>query len=131
MSFASKHTKENPFEFNFTDDTQYWALETKTSKKTGKVTPGLTDTFGMDKIYTIKGLFISNKSKLGPQPSAVIDLDGVDSIVNLPMYMHQEILDIMQDQEDIAAIKAGKVGFKVEAYTNDYGDQLGIKWLDL
>lgn len=131
MTFADKHKKGNPFKFEFGEDTQYYGLKEHVSKKTGEVTPGLVETYGIEKTYKVLGFFISTNSMYGPQPNAVVDDGSKVIIVNLPHGLLEEIKLIMADNEDVEVINAGRVGFKLEEYSNRYGDQIGIKWVDL
>lgn len=103
-----------------------------TSKMEFKTLAELYRTNGSEKIYKVKGLFISTKSKFGPSPVAITE----DCLVNLPKYMVDEVDDILKDFEVIDAIKHDKVGFIIRPYTNSYSRQSGktfysITWLDI
>lgn len=81
-----------------------------------------------DKTYTILGLFTKG-SKFGKEPDAIIQ--GYK--VNLPRHLLDTVEDMLDDNQVIEAIKAGKVGFKVYSYhSNTYNkDAYSVTWLDL
>lgn len=81
-----------------------------------------------DKTYTLLGLFIKG-SKYGKEPDAIID--GFK--VNLPRHLLDTVNDMLDDDQVIDAIKAGKVGFKIYSYrSNTYDkDAYSVTWLDL
>lgn len=81
-----------------------------------------------DKTYTLLGLFTKG-SKFGKEPDAIIQ--GYK--VNLPRHLLDTVNDMLDDNQVIEAIKAGKVGFKVYSYhSNTYNkDAYSVTWLDL
>lgn len=81
-----------------------------------------------DKTYTLLGLFTKG-SKFGKEPDAIIE--GFK--VNLPRHLLDTVEDMLDDNQVIEAIKAGKVGFKVYSYhSNTYNkDAYSVTWLDL
>ena len=81
-----------------------------------------------DKTYTLLGLFTKG-SKFGKEPDAIIK--GYK--VNLPRHLLDTVEDMLDDNQVIEAIKAGKVGFKVYSYhSNTYNkDAYSVTWLDL
>ena len=81
-----------------------------------------------DKTYTLLGLFTKG-SKFGKEPDAIIQ--GYK--VNLPRHLLDTVTDMLDDNQVIEAIKAGKVGFKVYSYhSNTYNkDAYSVTWLDL
>lgn len=114
MSFGSRHNKGTIFDI----DTKDW--EFKSLKDLYEAGNNLNE---------LQGLYISNKSKFGPSPVAICK----GYCVNLPAHMVEEVKDILANEEDIADIKAGKVGFTVETYKDKtYNkDCYGIKWADI
>lgn len=121
MSFASKHQKGGIQWGVDTKDMEYFERE------------NLLDINGPDHIYLVKGLFI-NKNKPEKQlkeygPSIVAILE--DKLVNLPNHMLEEVESILEDEEDVADIKAGKVGFKIRKYESHNKDCYGIDWIDI
>lgn len=81
-----------------------------------------------DKQYTVLGLFVKG-SKFGKEPDAIID--GFK--VNLPRHLLDTVNDMLDDNQVIEAIKAGKVGFKIYSYhSSTYNkDAYSVTWLDL
>lgn len=81
-----------------------------------------------NKTYTLLGLFTKG-SKFGKEPDAIIQ--GYK--VNLPRHLLDTVEDMLDDNQVIEAIKAGKVGFKVYSYhSNTYNkDAYSVTWLDL
>ena len=81
-----------------------------------------------DKTYPLLGLFTKG-SKFGKEPDAIIQ--GYK--VNLPRHLLDTVEDMLDDNQVIEAIKAGKVGFKVYSYhSNTYNkDAYSVTWLDL
>ena len=81
-----------------------------------------------DKIYPLLGLFTKG-SKFGKEPDAIID--GFK--VNLPRHLLDVVNDMLDDNQVIEAIKAGKVGFKIYSYhSGTYNkDAYSVTWLDL
>lgn len=81
-----------------------------------------------DKEYTLLGLFTKG-SKFGKEPDAIIN--GFK--VNLPRHLLDTVNDMLDDNQVIEAIKAGKVGFKIYSYhSNTYNkDAYSVTWLDL
>lgn len=73
--------------------------------------------------------------KYGVQP--YVDLSPVENgekvqRVRLPKYTLEEIEQIAADQEDMADIKAGKVGVKIHPYTTKNGNKTArIIWVDM
>lgn len=100
MSFASKHNKGSKFNI----DTEGWS-EYRDLKS-------LYKEFDAETVYPLHGFYINRKSQFGLAP--VIISDGY--FVNCPAHMLEEVNSILADAEDIAAINAGKVGFKIRTY---------------
>lgn len=97
MSFASKHNRGGKFTFKAPEGFNYLKLEQLDKKK----------------VYPVKALFIGTKGKYGESSVIVTD----ESYVNLPKNMNEEIKAIINDEDDVADINAGKVGFVVREYT--------------
>lgn len=119
MSFAAKHNKGAIFNCN-TEGFQYKSLETLYNEnKEGTV-------------FEIQGIYINRKSEYGDAPVAIL----TDCFANLPQHLLEDCEGILKDQDDIDAIKAGKVGFTIEQYESDKKKGkdktcYGIKWVDI
>lgn len=111
MSFASKRNKGNKFNVN---------TEGYSFAKLGELEQGKT--------YVIQSLFINSKGKYEPHPVAAIT-EGL--LVDLPSYLTEQVIEIIADDDDVADINAGKVGFIVDPYEIDGKELLGIKWVDI
>lgn len=114
MSFASRHTKGSIFNI----DTKDWPF-----KK-------LEDLYkDGNKLNEVQGIYISTSGKFGPAPVAICK----NYCVNLPAHMLDEMKELLSCEEDIEDIKAGKVGFTVETYTDKTFNKecYGVKWADI
>lgn len=65
-------------------------------------------------IYTLRGIYINKKSKYGDAPVFITDT----CFVNIPNHMLDTCLDILNDDENIAEINVGNIGFHTYKYTN-------------
>ena len=83
-----------------------------------------------DTVKWIDGLYINKKSSFGDHPVAIIAKDSM--LVDLPSHLTEDVNEILKDQEVIAAIKAGKVGFQIEQYEQKKYKKMcyGIKWVE-
>lgn len=119
MSFANKFNKGSAFSID-TTGFEYRKL----------------DTLEEGEIVKLYGLFINAKRtrrKKWDSPVAIAE----NCFYNLPTYMADSVREILADNEAVADIKAGKVGFIRRDYTykdQDTGEDLegiGIEWVDL
>ena len=67
---------------------------------------------GNDEVYTLRGLWINTGGFYGDSPVAVID----DRYINLPGHMIDTVKEMIADDEAVASINDGKLGFKVYSY---------------
>lgn len=106
MSFASKHNK----------GAVDWGIDTKNFEYF-KLEDLYNMDQGIDDPIELKGLFITSgeKSEYGKSIVAILD----DKLVNLPQHMLDDVQDILQSDDDVADIKAGKVGFYIHTYQSD------------
>ena len=121
MSFASKHNK----------GAIDWGIDTE-----GFEYFKLSELYELvqDADLKLHGLFINSKNNSEYGASCVAILE--DRFVNLPQHMIEEIQGILADPEDVEAIKAGKVGFKIRTYESDKKKGkdktcYAISWVDL
>lgn len=119
MSFAQRHNKGGidwKIDDLKTDSFQFWKRE-----ECFKEDP--------EKIYRLRGIYINKKGKFGDHPVAILD----DRFMDLPDYLTEEVKSILTSQEDVEDIIAGKVGIKLEAFTDkNFGKEcIGVKWIDL
>lgn len=66
-------------------------------------------------VYEIYGVFFHNKGKFGE--SGVLILDG--KLVDLPKHMNDNMKELLNNDEFISDVKAGKVGIKVYTYDTE------------
>lgn len=83
-----------------------------------------------DTVKWIDGLYINKKSSFGDHPVAIIVKD--EMLVDLPAHLLEDVKDILQNQEVIEAIKAGKIGIQIEEYEQKKYKKTcyGIKWVE-
>lgn len=116
MSFANRHNK----------GAIEWGIDTKdfsyvTRKECFDSNP--------DNVHRLFGLYINTKGNFGDHPVAICE----NAFIDFPDYMTDEVKEILQNPEDIADIKAGRVGFKIEKFIDKKFKKecYGIKWVDL
>ena len=112
MAFAAKHNKTGViFDINI-KEFPYMSLYKVDEEKT----------------YKVNGMYIKSDGQHGPYP--IIISDGI--LIGLPEHLIDEVKAILNDPEDIATIKAGKVGFKVRKYQDKSGtERKSIDWVDM
>ena len=83
------------------------------------------------RVFVVNGLYINTKSKFGDHPVAIVS--ALELLIDLPVYMTDEVKAILSDPEDVQDIKDGKVGFHIETFIDKtYGKTCyGIKWEDV
>lgn len=77
--------------------------------------------------YPVEALFINTKSKFGNAP--VIVSGGY--LVNAPSHLTETVTEMRGNSELTDLINAGKVGFTVYEYTNQYGKRYSLNWCEL
>ena len=114
MSFASKYNRSNRWDVN-TDGFEY------------KKIADIVAADGEDVTYKVRGVRITN-GKYGE--GAVVILDSC--YVNLPKRMTEDVEQILSSNEDIDAIKSGKVGIEFYSYMGRDGKpHYSANWVDL
>lgn len=53
------------------------------------------------------------------------------NIINVPAHQIPEIEKMMQDMNAVRLCKEGHLGIQFIGYTNDWGDQVKVKWMDI
>jgi len=116
MSFANRHNKGG---IDWEIDTKDFPFATR--EACYKKDP--------EAVYTLRGIYINTKGKFGDHPVAITDTMFID----FPDYMTDEVKEILKTAEDIEDIKAGKVGFVIQEFTDKNFGKLcyGISWKDL
>jgi len=118
MGLFSQLNKTKKFTFTADKDFPYVSLKDLLQAENGD----------LEKIYTVRALYINNRSKYGEQPLIAID----DAYVNIPKHLIADVKKILDSDEMIDAINAGKCGFKVRPYEDRNGaGRYSIDWIDL
>lgn len=100
MGIASKYNKvANRFLFN-NEGFEYIKLST------------LFEENGADKVYPIYKLFINRKGSFGDHPVVATETFNID----LPEHLTDTVNQMINDDEAVDAINAGKVGIKIYSY---------------
>lgn len=82
--------------------------------------------FSKDEVYPVRALFINKKSKFGDAPVVYTD----KYIVNAPSHMVDTVKEMMADDELVDLVNDDKVGFTIYEYTNSYGKNYGLEWVE-
>lgn len=85
------------------------------------------------KIYPIEAIYINTKGKFEDSPVlATIDDTGTPVLVNCPPHLTETARQIMEDEEAVKEINAGKAGFKVYIYvaTKYNRSCFGVEFVD-
>lgn len=116
MSFANRHNHGVRFDVN-TDGFNFKSLEE------------IQDKNDLEKIFVLRGIYINRKSVYGDAPVAILD----DCFVNLPKHLTEEAIEILKSDEDVADIKAGRVGFSIREYDDAKYNKhcYTIQWEDI
>lgn len=116
MSFATKHNKGS---IDWDIDTKEFSFVTR--EKAFKANP--------ENVHILCGMYINTKGNFGDHPVAICE----NAFIDFPDYMLEECQEILKDDEDIADIKARKVGFKIQQFTDKKFKKTcyGIQWVDI
>ena len=116
MGFASKYNKTRKFDI----DTNGFEFTS---------TADLFNQNGKDYVYPIRAMFINTKGKYSDNPVVATDSFFVD----FPAHMCDTCREILNDDDAVAAINAGKVGFKLYSYVQKkYNRQCyGVEFVDI
>jgi len=120
MSFAKRFNKEKKFNID-TQGFGYTALQ------------DLYNANGKNAVYPLKGIYINTKGKFADNPVFITIISGVGFLVNVPSHMMDVVREILIDEEAVADINAGKVGFMIYQYhsKNFNRDCLSVEFKDM
>jgi len=79
------------------------------------------------KTVTIRGLYINNKGKFGPQPVALTDT----FFLNLPAHLTDTVKEMIKDVDFVDAVNSGLVGLKSYSYENNGKTCYSVNWVDI
>lgn len=82
---------------------------------------------GGDVVRPVNGLWV-HKSQLGDSP-VIIDAEN-KQLVNLPSHLSEDVREILSSEEDVQAIKDGKVGYTIYEYDSHGKKCYSIHWVD-
>ena len=102
-------------QFSFSNFNKERLFTFDTSKITGKYTSleDLFDTYGADKEYQLKAIYLSKFSQFADEaPIAAL----ADTYVNLPSHQLADIKSMMNNPNAVRAINTGYAGFKIRPY---------------
>lgn len=116
MAFASRFNKSRKFDVD-TTYFEYMSLEELYSNN------------GEGEVYPLTAIYINTKSQYGIAPVFATDV----CFVNVPSHMAETVKEILADENAVAEINNGKVGFKIYLYHSDkyHRDCFGINFVDM
>lgn len=117
MSIADKYNKTKVFNFTIPSEYQYHSLSDLFEKN------------GKNKTYPVKALYINKKSRYGDAPIVATD----ECLVNLPSHLLDTVKEMINDDELVDAVNAGKFGFTIYTYENKQRKELcfSVNWVDM
>ena len=115
MTFAKRFNKGQSFNID-TRDYNYVKMSELYAKE------------GDDTVHKVDGMFL-HKGKLGMQP-VFIDIEN-KALVNAPAYLCDTVKEILNDEEAVNAIKAGKVGYTIREYESHGKKCYAVNWVDM
>lgn len=124
----SKHNKSASV-FTFDGDTRDWPYRSLADlaewENAGGENPG-------SHVYVIRKFFLS-KGKYGEQYVGVVPApEGGGALVNFPAHLTDYVEEIIEDQETVDQINAGKAGFRLRSYEDRNGDtRWSVLFVDL
>lgn len=116
MSFASKYNKKSLFTYDVSAFDTYFKL---------------SDLGKSEHVFPVHALYVLSKGEFDPHPLCACD----GYFVSLPAHLTDTVREILDDEEAVAAINSGLVGFKVYTYKYKRGgkENIGysVNWVDL
>lgn len=82
---------------------------------------------GGDVVRPVNGMWV-HKSKIDDCP-VIIDAEN-KQLVNLPSHLSEEVREILACEDDVQAIKDGKVGYTIYEYYSHGKNCYSIHWVD-
>ena len=88
---------------------------------------------GDGEVFKVRSIYMNRKSKYGDHYVVLAEADdGTIYGVNLPKFNNETIVGILNNDEMVAAITAGKCGIqKGETVHGENGDYIPTVWVDL
>lgn len=83
-------------------------------------------------VYTVRSIYMNRKSKYGDHYVVLAEKDGVIYGINLPKFNNETVVGILNNEEMVAAINAGKCGIQAgDVQHGENGDYVPTVWVDL
>lgn len=114
MSILNKYNQGKSFKFDGDVEREFTDLK------------DLYKFFKEDEVYPVRAMFINTKGKFGDAPVVYTD----KYIVNAPQHMTDTVREMMKDDELVDLVNDDKVGFTIYEYTNSYGKNYGLEWVE-
>jgi len=115
-SFANKHNaKANPFTFKTPEMHPF------------KKPADLVAEQGIEQTYLVRAFYVNKNGQFGDEPVIVTD----DFILNAPRSILEMVNGIIDDGESTQLVNDGQVAFQLYEYTNKYGKQHSVAWVDV
>ena len=119
MGLFSSLNKGKRFDFELAE-----ALPKENYIKLSELTDG--------EVLVVRSIYMNRKSKYGDHYVVLAEKDGVVYGVNLPKFNNETIVGILNNDDMVAAINAGKCGItKGETVHGENGDYIPTVWVDL
>lgn len=85
------------------------------------------------KVLEVRSIYMNRKSKYGDHYVVLAkDIDGVVYGINLPKFNNETVVGILNNDDMVAAINAGKCGIsKGDTIHGENGDYIPTVWVDL
>lgn len=86
----------------------------------------------VDGLYIVRSIYKNTNSKYGEHYVALAEKDGTIYGINLPKFMNDTVLGIIQNDAMVAAINSGKCGLsRSDLMPGANGDYYTVVWHDL
>lgn len=116
MSLANRfNTPMERFEFEIPETHEFITLKE------------LYEDHGKDNGYVIMAFFINTKGKYGDNPVIATP----EHLVNIPTHMTETMEEMRKEVEVVQAINKAELGFTIYEYSNSYGKNYSIQFIDL
>lgn len=87
----------------------------------------LVEANGLDQVYKVMGMYVNTKGKFGDEPVIILD----SCLLNAPNHALEAVQSIITNDNYTDLVNKGRVGIKFYTYSNKFGKQYGLQWVDL
>lgn len=88
----------------------------------------LYEEYGTEKVFSIGSVFINTKNRFGDQP-VIAAREGF--CVSLPLYLRDDCLNMIEDDDTVSDINSGLCGFSVMQYESHGRTCFSVMWEDI